>query len=621
MTSPIESKPDSLVAVCTVADSADEACEALQLLLTNHFSDAMEKMRPRAHESIYHALGQSTIMFMQAVLTLDAVDIKAAQEAIRQGVEVCQKFRRRTSAVYRMLLRPDYNTYSTEELHAELCYAECLLENAILTFVEDQSLVTFIKGGLKIRSCYQSYKECMQMLAARNWEDSREKRHFESGVHMGVGAFNLMISQLPTRILKLLEFIGFSGNKALGLRELQEGCGMWDTLRGPLCSIVLITYHTFILFILGLGDGDLELSQELVNGLLKKYPNGVLSLFFQARQYQVRGEIDLAIDQYYKAIKAQDEWIPFHYICYWEQLWCFTFTGSWDKAIQTADILLGGCRWSKACYQYIRACCLYSKMHENNMPELAEQVIKDMQAVPGLKQRIAGKSIPIEKFVCKKSEKFANNGNRLTLPAVEVMYMWNSFPMIGKNEELLLSILGAIEKELPHVSRMKETDENYIDDYCLAVLLRGVCMRYMRHHLQAEECFREVLEYQSQIKDDTYLPPFAAAELGFLFLQQNQYDKAREYLDISRSNYHDYLLESLVHFRVHSAVKSMKSSGFLSTPTTPSPNSSPFPSPVTTPTHPGQVINDFPYLSTGPGVQKKMLQQPHNNNGNITVTE
>lgn len=60
-----------------------------------------------------------------------------------------------------------------------------------------------------------------------------------------------MISQLPTRILKLLEFIGFSGNKQLGLKELEVGCRQWDTLRGPLCSIVLITYHTFILFILG----------------------------------------------------------------------------------------------------------------------------------------------------------------------------------------------------------------------------------------------------------------------------------------------------------------------------------------------------------------------------------
>lgn len=138
--------------------AAEEATRALDLLLNNQFGEALKRMKPKAHESMYHALGQSTIMFMQAVLTIDMSDIKAAQEAIRQGVDVCNRLRRRTSAVARMLLRPDYNTYTMEEIHAELCYAECLLENAILTFVEDQSLVTFIKGGLKIRSCYQSYK-------------------------------------------------------------------------------------------------------------------------------------------------------------------------------------------------------------------------------------------------------------------------------------------------------------------------------------------------------------------------------------------------------------------------------------------------------------------------------
>lgn len=30
---------------------------------------------------------------------------------------------------------------------------------------------------------------------------------------MGMGTFNLMISLLPARVIKLLEFIGFSGNK------------------------------------------------------------------------------------------------------------------------------------------------------------------------------------------------------------------------------------------------------------------------------------------------------------------------------------------------------------------------------------------------------------------------
>lgn len=46
----------------------------------------------------------------------------------------------------------------SEEVHAELCYAECLLLTALMTFVADNSFVNFIKGGLRIRACYRAYK-------------------------------------------------------------------------------------------------------------------------------------------------------------------------------------------------------------------------------------------------------------------------------------------------------------------------------------------------------------------------------------------------------------------------------------------------------------------------------
>ena len=62
---------------------------------------------------------------------------------------------------------PDLNaTYPMRfedlEIHSELVYAECLLLRSILTFIQDENLVSFIKGGLKIRACYQSYKECLR---------------------------------------------------------------------------------------------------------------------------------------------------------------------------------------------------------------------------------------------------------------------------------------------------------------------------------------------------------------------------------------------------------------------------------------------------------------------------
>lgn len=47
---------------------------------------------------------------------------------------------------------------SSEELHAELCYAECLLVRAALAFFQDDNFASFIKGALRIRSCYQIYR-------------------------------------------------------------------------------------------------------------------------------------------------------------------------------------------------------------------------------------------------------------------------------------------------------------------------------------------------------------------------------------------------------------------------------------------------------------------------------
>lgn len=53
---------------------------------------------------------------------------------------------------------PDYSQYTDTEVHAELCYAEVLLLQAVLTACEDENLVSFIKAGLKIRSCFQSFR-------------------------------------------------------------------------------------------------------------------------------------------------------------------------------------------------------------------------------------------------------------------------------------------------------------------------------------------------------------------------------------------------------------------------------------------------------------------------------
>ncbi len=81
---------------------------------------------------------------------------------LTQACDTINRFRKKSSGIVdslgRMLKKTDYDSYTDSELHAELCYAEMLLLKAVLTLCEDETLVSFVKCGLKVRSCYQSFR-------------------------------------------------------------------------------------------------------------------------------------------------------------------------------------------------------------------------------------------------------------------------------------------------------------------------------------------------------------------------------------------------------------------------------------------------------------------------------
>ena len=55
---------------------------------------------------------------------------------------------------------------------------------ACLTFCEDETLVSFVKAGFKVRACFQSFREGWNALNERDWDSAPHeyKSDFESGV-------------------------------------------------------------------------------------------------------------------------------------------------------------------------------------------------------------------------------------------------------------------------------------------------------------------------------------------------------------------------------------------------------------------------------------------------------
>nr|XP_060465612.1 LOW QUALITY PROTEIN: tetratricopeptide repeat protein 39B [Panthera onca] len=516
----------------------EECSVALNLFLSNKFTDALELLRPWAKESMYHALGYSTIVVLQAVLTFEQQDIQNGISAMKDALQTCQKYRKKCTVVESfssLLSRGSLEQLTEEEMHAEICYAECLLQKAALTFVQDENMINFIKGGLKIRTSYQIYKECLSILHViqKNKVEQQFFYEFEGGVKLGIGAFNLMLSLLPARIIRLLEFIGFSGNRELGLLQLQEGAS-GRSMRSPLCCLTILAFHTYISLILGTGEVNVLEAESLLAPFLQQFPNGSLMLFYHARIELLKGNVEEAQEILRKCISVQEEWKQFHHLCYWELMWIYVFQQNWMEAYYYSDLLCKESKWSKATYVFLKAAIL-SMLPEEDVVATKEDIVILFRQVESLKQRIAGKSIPTEKFAVRKSRRYSSSlpaPVKLVLPALVSAFIL--FPVC--------------------VLEINCLSDYSVDDECLVKLLKGCCLKNLQRPLQAELCFNHVIQSEKLLKYDHYLVPFTLFELAFLYKSQGEIDKAIKTLETARNNYKDYSMESRLHFRIQAAL-------------------------------------------------------------------
>ncbi|XP_054091583.1 tetratricopeptide repeat protein 39B-like isoform X3 [Zeugodacus cucurbitae] len=119
---------------------------------------------------------------------------------------------------------------------------------------------------------------------------------------------------------------------------------------------------------------------------------------------------------------------------FWELLWVNCLKLDWREAKLYASYLVEHSKWSRTIYSYQQAAVmLMNDDLDDNELETVESLMHD---TPKYKQRIAGKSLPMEKFICKKVARYFAQNHYLCLPAVELMFVWNAFKVLSKNYQL-----------------------------------------------------------------------------------------------------------------------------------------------------------------------------------------
>ncbi|XP_015781978.1 tetratricopeptide repeat protein 39A isoform X1 [Tetranychus urticae] len=560
----LSSSTKSDVSFCTtnsgdqsLDDALEEGRELMKMFINNKMDEVLPILQEKANSSMIHALGVAAVRFFEAILTLDKSYLQSTIEAFKYSSAFADSLRRKSYTSF--LFSPNYNGYTDEECHAELCYAKSLLLWGLVTVLEDQSIYGFINGALKIRASHQSYKECLAILKHKNtWDSEISRMHFESGTRLGIGAFDLVISFFPTKMAKLLEFVGFNSDRDVALEELNMSVNLVDGLLYDVTSILLSGYYGFLEYFYGLGEGDVEFFNRSSKIWLVRTPESAIVKLGLGVREKIIGNPDKAIEYYVECIKGQSFWRQLNFACYWEIIWCYAMKCDWEKAANYARLLKDDCKWSPAMFTYLYAVFTFMVMEENDRPDLEQDISKAFLRIPQLKRRFGGKRAFHEKIVIERSRKYHDKVKQMLLPPFELLYIWNIFKMMASNQKLIQAYLDKIDAKLAIHKKSKDDQSSPLDAYCYLKFMKGVCYRHLNQLVKSIDCFTEVLNCKKRIDEETHLLPQSAFELGLIHRSMGQNVEAKKWLKKSRDDYSGYLTETMIHYRVQCALSSLK---------------------------------------------------------------
>ncbi|MBN3273399.1 TT39A protein, partial [Polyodon spathula] len=195
-------------------------------------------------------------------------------------------------------------------------------------------------------------------------------------------------------------------------------------------------------------------------------------------------------------------------------------------------------------YVFMKAACL-SMLAPGEERPFGDDEVELFRQVPSYKQKIAGKCPPTEKFAIRKAQRYnTDNPSKLPVPVLEMMYMWNGFAMIEKDEALTR---GVMETLLEAERKLHEgpVNEYLIDDCCVITLLKGLCFRNQGQIDRAEACFTHICTSEKQIRHDDYLVPNALLELSLMYISLGRKEEAIKLLQRANEKqirHDDYLV-------------------------------------------------------------------------------
>uniref|UniRef100_A0A182YHW8 Tetratricopeptide repeat protein 39C n=1 Tax=Anopheles stephensi TaxID=30069 RepID=A0A182YHW8_ANOST len=383
-------------------------------------------------------------------------------------------------------------------------------------------------------------------------------------ISFGYGVFQLSISLLPPSLLKLISFLGFEGDRAMGIACLSFSRQSND-MRAPLATLALLWYYTIVTPFFALDGSNLSIeigaAQELLDEANDQFAKSSLFLFFRGRVERLKASrcsnIEDAIRAYELAYRSSAQ-REIKLLCLHEIGWCRLIQLDFGTAMKNFKELKMCSQFSKSFYSYLTAICEGSFGQFANLVKWRSEILELVNRSP---QKVSAQDSQIERYIFRRSLKLprAEGGEQPKYRSslywkylvFEMLFLWNT--LSSCNEEQLESMVADCSQP---------TDAFSEPMVGISRLILGACLSCLARFDEAIHAFRECISmrerFEHQEQQDTHISAFAHYELAVLLLRQQQHAttaEAHRLLTHAQQNFKNYDFDNRVSVRIHTLLK------------------------------------------------------------------
>ncbi|NXS17036.1 TT39C protein, partial [Mystacornis crossleyi] len=506
------------------------------------------------------SFGASFVSFLNAMMTFEEEKMQLACDDLKATEKLCESEEAGVIETIKNKIKKNVRT--------QIIVADCQVYLAVLSFVK-QELSAYIKGGWILRKAWKIYNKCytdintLQEIYQKKTtqesltSDAANDNHIaaegvtedslnrlKGAVSFGYGLFHLCISMVPPNLLKIINLLGFPGDRLQGLSSLMYASESKD-MKAPLATLALLWYHTVVRPFFALDGSDnkagLKEAKEILAKKESAYPNSSLFMFFKGRIQRLECQINSALTSFHTALELATDQREIQHVCLYEIGWCSMIEMNFQDAFESFERLKNESRWSQCYYAYLTAVCQGATGDVSG----AQNVFKEVQKL------FKRKNNQIEQFSVKKADRFRKQmptKELCVLASIEVLYLWKALPNCSLSN-------------LQHMSQACHD----VDDSSAAGLrnlLLGAIHKCLGNTEDAVQYFQraakdELCRQSNLILNQSYLcSTFGAVSL--LKRVTPTVPRGKTLLLQAKEEFSGYDFENRLHVRIHAALASLR---------------------------------------------------------------